>query len=152
MAHTKNDVPFLPTPFVVRDRCCVAPSPQLRERIVTQLRELRGARDLNLGGQIVIQPQKRPGFNDGLIVPGSEFPLGTPLHVVRSAAATRAPLRGSVRAIIVLAQFPDAPMKATPAHAPAAKRTSMCELCQMRSRVPRASSASGASMRHWRKN
>jgi immune inhibitor A len=116
MARTNNDVPFLPNPFFVRDRCCVAPSPQLRERIVKQLRELSESRDLNLGGRIVIQPQKRAGFNDGLILPGSEFPLGTPLRVARGAAAARSPLRGTVRVIIVLVEFSDAPMTATPAH------------------------------------
>ena len=84
--------------------------------MVQQLREFSEARDMNFGGRIVIEPQKRPGFNDGLIVPGSEYPLGTPLGVVRSAAAARAPLRGAVRAIIVLVEFSDARMKATPEH------------------------------------
>jgi immune inhibitor A len=112
----KKDVPLPPDPLDLRERCCVAPSPELRDRIVKHLRDLGDTRDLNLGGRIVIEPQKRAGFNDGLIVPGSEYPLGTPLRLVRSAAATRAPLRGSVRVIIVLVEFSDAPMTATPAH------------------------------------
>jgi immune inhibitor A len=116
MARHPKAASFQLDPEDLRQRCCVAPSPQLRERIVQRLRELSETRDVNFGGRIVIQPQKRPGFNDGLIVPGSEYPLGTPLHVVRSAAARRAPLRGTVRVIVVLAEFEDAPMKATPAH------------------------------------
>ncbi|MGH9142436.1 MAG: immune inhibitor A domain-containing protein, partial [Vicinamibacterales bacterium] len=114
--HQHDDVAFTPDPADLRERCCVAPSPELRDRMVKQLRELSETRDMNFGGRIVIQPQKRAGFNDGLIVPGSEYPLGTPLRAVRSAAASRAPLRGTVRAIVVLVEFPDAPMTATPAH------------------------------------
>jgi immune inhibitor A len=116
MARRTQRASFRLDPEELRQRCCVAPSPALRERMVQRLRELSEARDINFGGPIVVQPQKRPGFNDGLIVPGSEYPLGTPAHVVRSAAATRAPLRGTVRVIVVLAEFDDAPMKATPAH------------------------------------
>ena len=68
-----------------------------------------GAR-ISLGGRLVVEPQKRPGFNDGLILPGSEYPLGTSLRAVRRAAADRAPLRGLVRVIVVLVDFSDAPM------------------------------------------
>ena len=64
----------------------------------------------------MIQPQKRPGFNDGLIIPGTEYPLGTPLGTVRRAAAARAPLRGAVRVIVVLVDFTDAPMATPPGH------------------------------------
>jgi immune inhibitor A len=103
-------------PFDLRERCCVAPSPQLRERMVQELHALSEARDLNFGGRIVIEPQKRTGFNDGMILPGTEYPLGTPRGVVRSAAALRSPLRGSVRVIVVLVDFSDEPMKKTPAH------------------------------------
>ena len=116
MARRRQDVRSLPDPLDLRERCCVAPSPELRERIVQRLRDLSEARDFNLGGRIVVEPQKRAGFNDGLIVPGSEFPLGTALRVARGAAAARSPLRGSVRVIIVLVEFSDAKMKATTAH------------------------------------
>ena len=100
----------------LRQRCCVAPSPALRERIQERLRGMRSAPPINLGGRIVVEPQKRPGFNDGLILPGSEYPLGTSLRVVRRAAGDRPPLRGLVRVIIVLVEFSDAPMGTTPAH------------------------------------
>ena len=100
----------------IRHRCCVAPSPQLRERIRERLRGINEAPGIGLGGRIVVQPQQRPGFNDGLIIPGSEYPLGTPLRIVRRAAAARAPLRGAVRVIVVLVDFTDAPMAARPDH------------------------------------
>ena len=69
-----------------------------------------------LGGRVALQPHQRPGFNDGLIIPGTEYPLGTPLGRLRRAAATRAPLRGDVRVIVVLVDFSDAPMVASPDH------------------------------------
>ena len=103
-------------PLGLQERCCVAPSPELRERIRERLRGLSEAPEISLGGRIVVEPQKRPGFNDGVIIPGSEFPLGTPLRVIRRAAGARGPLRGSVRVIIVLVDFTDAPMTAPPDH------------------------------------
>ena len=103
-------------PADLRQRCLVAPSPQLRERILERLRGIRDEPGVGLGGRIVIQPQQRPGFNDGVIIPGSEYPLGTPLATVRRAAASRAPLRGAVRVIVVLVDFTDAPMTTPPGH------------------------------------
>ena len=105
MARHKKAVRSSPDPLDLRERCCVAPSPRLRERMVQELHALSEARDMNFGGRIVIEPQKRTGFNDGMILPGSEYPLGTPRSVVRSAAAARSPLRGSVRVIVVLVDF-----------------------------------------------
>ena len=112
--NDESKLSFAPTDL--QHRCCVAPSPHLRERIRERLRSFNDAPGLGLGGRIIIQPQQRPGFNDGLIIPGSEFPLGTPLRSVRQAAAERAPLRGTVRVIVVLVDFTDAPMAASPDH------------------------------------
>lgn len=93
------------------ERCLVAPSPQLRSRIRERLRSATAATaDFVPGRRIAIQSQNRPGFNDGLIIPGTEFPLGTSLRSVRRAAAQRAPLRGNVNVIVVLVDFVDAPM------------------------------------------
>ena len=77
---------------------------------------LAAANEFMPGARVAVQTQNRPGFNDGLIVPGTEFPLDTPLGVVRSAAALRAPLRGNVRVIVVLVDFVDAPMTKSPDH------------------------------------
>ena len=57
------------------DRCLVAPSPQLRTRIRERLRSLAADNELMPGARVAVRTQNRPGFNDGLIVPGTEFPL-----------------------------------------------------------------------------
>ena len=61
-------------------------------------------------------PLDRGGYNDGLIKPGTDLPLGTPLRVARRGALERAPLRGQVRVLVVLVDFSDKPMTATPQH------------------------------------
>jgi immune inhibitor A len=96
--------PIHPEHGVHGDFCAVAPSPQLRERLREELRNLRTDADTPL---ILAGDPKRPGFNDGTIRPPSAFPPGTPLDTVRSAAAERAPLRGDVRVIVVLVDFTD---------------------------------------------
>ena len=97
------------------ERCLVAPAPQLRARIRERLRRASDAA-LVPGRRLAVLPQNRPGFNDGLIIPGTEFPLGTGLRTVRRAAAARAPLRGDVRVIVVLVDFLDAPMTRSADH------------------------------------
>jgi immune inhibitor A len=84
--------------------CAVAPSPQLRARMRETLGALQGGSDVPLG----LARDPRPlGFNDGVIRPPGSFPPGTSLTDVRRAAAQRAPLRGNVRVIVVLADFTD---------------------------------------------
>jgi immune inhibitor A len=100
---------------VYQERCLVAPSPQLRAKIRERLRSVTASVEL-AGRRVVAQPQNRPGFNDGLIIPGTEFPLGAPLDMVRRAAATRAPLRDNVRVVVVLVDFVDAPMTQSADH------------------------------------
>jgi immune inhibitor A len=97
------------------ERCLVAPAPQLRARIRERLRQTSDA-GLVAGRRFALLPQNRPGFNDGLIIPGTEFPLGTGVRTVRRAAAARAPLRGDVRVIVVLVDFADAPMTQSADH------------------------------------
>ena len=63
-----------------------------------------------------IPQAKSPGLNDGLIIPGSYFPLGTSIDRVRSAAADRAPLHGTLRVIVVLVDFSDKVMAQTVQH------------------------------------
>src|SRR5262249_16763656 len=53
---------------------------------------------------------------DGVIIPPEAFPAGTPLATIRTAAADRAPLRGTVRVAVVLVDFSDMPMTATTQH------------------------------------
>jgi immune inhibitor A len=95
----------------------VAPSPELSERIHREVARLRGIKRLKeLPAQLKIPRPKAPGLNDGLIVPGSYFPLGTSIDRVRSAAADRAPLHGTLRVIVVLVDFSDQVMVETLQH------------------------------------
>ena len=98
-------------------RCAVAPSPDARERLNAAVDELReGAADF-LSPRVAVRVEPhRLGFNDGTIVPPDEFPIGTPLETIASAAADRAPLRGTVRVIVVLVEFSDQAIGATPEH------------------------------------
>ena len=100
-----------------RTRCAVAPSPELDERIKESFDSLQGRADDLLAPRLRLRldPQ-RPGYNDGLIVPPDEFPVGTPVDVIRNAAADRAPLRGTVRVVVVLVEFSDKAITQTADH------------------------------------
>jgi immune inhibitor A len=97
-------------------RCMVAPSPELRDRIRQELAQLRNRATPPVSNLLRAQSATPPGFNDGLIYPGDFFPIGTPVHAVRSAAANRAPLRGTLRVVVVLAQFSDHAMTQSRQH------------------------------------
>lgn len=47
------------------------------------------------------------GFNDGCIYPPSSFPVGTKPRVMRAAALDKAPLKGDLKTIVVLVDFPN---------------------------------------------
>ena len=57
-----------------------------------------------------IQIPHRFGLNDGIIVPQTHFPPGTSPSIVRNPAQPRAPLRGTLRCIAVLVDFPEKPI------------------------------------------
>ena len=99
----------------LHERCLVAPSPEAQERLKDSLREAADRAGLP-AGQVGLLPLDRGGFNDGLIKPGTDLPLGTSLRVARRGALERAPLRGQVRVLVVLVDFSDRPMTATPQH------------------------------------
>src|SRR5262245_52612738 len=96
------------------ERCMVAPSPELAERLSREIELLRGrtdgviARYLTLGRKPMVL-----GLDDGVIIPPDQYPFSTPESVIRNAAAERAPLTGTVRVIVVLVDFSDKPMTAT---------------------------------------
>lgn len=97
-------------PASVPGRCAVPPSPELLEKLRTDLEHLGATkRGKGLGRKLKAPEPRRPGLNDGLIVPGSYFPLGTSVEGVRWHAAERAPLRGTVQVIAVLVDFSDQP-------------------------------------------
>ena len=97
-------------------KCCVAPHPELQEKIKTELETLRTQASTGLGPLLQMRAPQRVGFNDGLVVPGDRLPLGSPPAVARAVALDRAPLRGTVRVIVVLVDFSDQPMAASRQH------------------------------------
>jgi immune inhibitor A len=90
--------------------CRVAPHPELAARMREELAKLQGTASPLMRSRLALKRTPRVGLDDGLIVPGNLLPLGSPPEVARNVAADRAPLRGDVRAIVVLVDFPDAPM------------------------------------------
>jgi len=99
------------------DFCAVAPSPELKERIKTELANARRGAAPPLAHVLgMARAPRRLGFDDGVVIPPEQFPVGTPYEVIRGAAAERAPLRGAVRVIVVLVEFSDRAMGETAAH------------------------------------
>ncbi len=96
--------------------CMIAPSPELRESIKKDLARLRGAVKGRTANLVQLRDRIAPGLNDALIYPGVRYPTGTPLQIARSAAADRAPLRGTIRVIVVLVEFSDKAMAQTQQH------------------------------------
>lgn len=98
-------------------RCMVAPNPALRDRIKTAMRSLAAAGGIPGALMLRAAEPRELGFNDGVILPPETFPLGTAPSVIRAAAArTAGPLRGVLRVIVVLVDFPDKPMTQTRKH------------------------------------
>ncbi|MBL0285036.1 MAG: M6 family metalloprotease domain-containing protein [Zoogloea sp.] len=78
---------------------------------------MRGkAKEFMASFQIRASEPRHDGFNDGMIFPPEDYPLGASPSMIRGAAAERAPLRGVVRVIVVLVDFSDKPMTQTAAH------------------------------------
>jgi immune inhibitor A len=96
----------------------VAPHPELRRRMRDRLDEIRSSANGELGtlfNSLHIREPVAPGMNDGILVPGTEFPLGTSLRAVRRAAQERPPLRGSIRVAVALVDFDDRQLTRPPA-------------------------------------
>ncbi len=114
MCHRNRPMPGADDRYL-HERCKVAPSPEAQERLKARLKEAADRAGLS-AGQVGLVPLDRGGYNDGLIKPGTDLPLGTPLRVARRGALDRAPLRGQVRVLVVLVDFSDKPLTATPQH------------------------------------
>jgi immune inhibitor A len=98
-------------------RCCVAPSPELARRWKAELATMRSNRTMQFAQSFgVARAPRRLGFDDGYILPATEFELGAPLRAMSFAAAERAPLRGNVRVAVVLVDFSDHPMTQSQSH------------------------------------
>jgi immune inhibitor A len=102
-------------PHRLTDVCVVAPAPEVKEKLIEQFERVRNrAADL-VGRNLSLRAPSHVGLNDGLIYPGTYYPLGTTAHVAQRAALERAPLRGAVRVVVVLVDFSDKPMAANAA-------------------------------------
>jgi len=98
-------------------RCMIAPSPQIREQIKKELKRLKGLAANGIFSNLLsAKQQTRLGLNDGLILPGKVFPLGTSIAAIRAHVAQRSPLRGTVRVIVVLVEFQDKKLSQTKQH------------------------------------
>ena len=96
--------------------CAVAPSPELKEQMKAQLAQARQMSALS-GAALGLAGQPRwPGFCDGTILPPEDFPAGTSAQTIQAVAASRAPLRGTVRVIVVLVDYSDKVMGQSNAH------------------------------------
>jgi len=106
-----------PTAIAVwSDFCAVAAAPELKERLRAEVASAR-ARSPELAPLLGLTPEPKPlGFNDGVIIPPQSFPPGTSMEAMRTAAASRAPLQGAVRVIVVLVDYSDKPMAQSAAH------------------------------------
>jgi immune inhibitor A len=95
-------------------RCCVAPAPEIQERIRHDLKRLRESAGALAAAGIGFRGKQRVGFNDGLIVPGTELPLGAPPSVARTVALRRATTskKKTMNVIVVLVEFSDKPLEA----------------------------------------
>jgi immune inhibitor A len=113
--HTTPPAPTSPRSVPghrAEDLCVVAPDPELKGRLDARFRELREGAHEMLAPRLRFSEPNHAGYNDGLLYPGTYYPVGTTLEVARSAALERAPLRGTVRVIVVLVDFSDKPMGA----------------------------------------
>ena len=84
----------------------VSVSPEGRRKLDEAKRSLGGNRAVP-PALLAFRLPELPGLNDGTIYPPGDFPLGTSTRSIRRAAAERAPLRGTIRVVIVLVDFPD---------------------------------------------
>lgn len=100
------------------NRCLIAPSPELKAKLDAEIKKIRDRAESSiLSDKIKIGSDYKPvGFNDGLIYPGTMFPVGTSAQVARNAAAERPPLTGTVNVIVILVDFPDKAMTETKTH------------------------------------
>lgn len=98
------------------ERCLVAPHPDLLKRLNADLAKAKGRSRTAFAQMLRVTRTKPVGMDDGVIYPGDHYPLGTTARVVRSGALERAPLRGTIRVVVVLVDFSDKPMTKSKKH------------------------------------
>ncbi len=99
------------------DLCRMPPHPALKAKLAEQKAKMEAVvgRGIPMHTGLRVEARK-PGFNDGLIISGANAAPGTPLRAARRQALERAPLRGQVRVIVVLAEFSDKALSRPAAH------------------------------------
>src|SRR4051794_10084510 len=106
MAHSRKVFIRQHTPETL---CTVAPHPDALAAFRAELEELRASsEDSALAAMLGVRQTREFGFDDGAILPPDEFDLGTPVELMRAAAAVRSPLRGNLNVLVVLVEFADA--------------------------------------------
>ena len=60
----------------------VAPSPEAKQRLKAEMANLAASNSPLAANLAVAQGPKRLGFNDGVIYPPAQFPLGTPQQLI----------------------------------------------------------------------
>jgi immune inhibitor A len=116
--RARHDSPHEPTAVAVwSDFCAVAPHPDAKARLKAELADVRKRAASPFAESLrLARTPRRLGFDDGVIIPPDQLPVGTPFSAISRTAADRAPLRGAVRVIVVLTQFTDRAMGQTAAH------------------------------------
>lgn len=99
-------------PHRMEDICLVAPSPELRDELRDQFEKLKAGASQLVRESLTMRETTHVGLNDGLIYPGTYYPVGTTASVAQRGALERAPLRGTVRVAVVLVDFNDKRMPA----------------------------------------
>ena len=99
-------------------RCLIPPHPELKKKIDSEMKKLKAQASKGLLADNIkmVSDTNKMGLNDGLIFPGTMFPVGSSPTLVRNAALNRAPLTGTVRVAVILVDFSDKVMTATKAH------------------------------------
>jgi len=90
-----------------RERCLIAPSPELRKRLKDELEKAKNNASPAVARLMRLRDKNQVGLNDGLIFPGHFFPLGTSADRARNVAGERAPVHGDINVIVVLVDFSD---------------------------------------------
>ncbi len=85
----------------------IPPHPALEAAMKKSFQKALKAAGPMLSPLLRIKRRNLPGLNDGLIYPGSSYPIDTPVSVVRNEAGSKEPLRGTLKVLVVLAEFPD---------------------------------------------
>ena len=89
-------------------RCMISPSPEVKEQLKEELKRLKNLSNNELLSSLLTPKQENSvGFNDGLVMPGNVFPLGTSASSVRARSMKRKKMRNTLRVIVFLAEFPD---------------------------------------------